>query len=240
MREIPWIVICLSALLLLIGFFSAPQTIPQQYFQVEELYQSALEESNLFKKEQLLNRALDLSEFLLKKGELREPLYRLQGNIFTLFQNEAMAKYSYEQASQNTPQSVFANLFFFHTYFSLQKRWAILFVLVVSLAATLSLWMRFHSYWRSASIVLAAASLLMVGSLFTSRYLEPVYALSVHPSFLWQGKEVYSGQVLEEPLATGIKLEVLKVYQSGWVKVQTPEGDIGFVSSEKIRLLHQL
>lgn len=116
------------------------------------------------------------------------------------------------------------NLFFWTTFF------------IFSLAS-LYIWRRSH--WLKPLIgIAAAASLIMLVSLFYSRYIVPQEGILIKPSDLYRDAGTQYAKVITEPLQAGLKVEVVNVRESGaWLKILSPDGSLGYVPGEAIKLL---
>ncbi len=136
-------------------------------------------------------------------------------------------------------ESILHKIFFFHYHLSLPVR-LMLFAFVGCLTfilASLLIW----THWRgvkTACILSALVSLILLGSLLYSRYLAPTEGVMVRSAMLYRDAGEQYAQVSDKPIPAGLKVEVLDIRQQGqWLKVLTPDGVLGYVQYEAIHLL---
>jgi hypothetical protein len=80
--------------------------------------------------------------------------------------------------------------------------------------------------------------LLFLMSLLYSRYVEALEGVLVKSTFLYRDKGKEYAKVLDHPSSTGLKVQILDVQANGtWLKILTPDGTLGYVPAESIRLI---
>ncbi|MCE5316829.1 MAG: hypothetical protein LLG04_05640 [Parachlamydia sp.] len=125
------------------------------------------------------------------------------------------------------------------SFLSLPERLNLFFwsILILFVLASLYIWRR--SRWLKPLIgIAAAASLVMLCSLFYSQYIAPQEAVLIKPSILYRDAGFQYAKVIPEPLQAGLKVEVVSVRESGvWLKILSPDGSLGYVPGEAIKLL---
>ncbi len=152
--------------------------------------------------------------------------------------NLSMALHNLNLPSQQNP-SVFRKVFFFHTFFSLPERLRLFFLFSLACIVTLSLFIWLRKQWLQFPIaLLGAISLLFLGSLLYARYLEPIEGVLVHAAVLHRDAGSQYALISDKPLSAGLKVQVLDLRENGaWLKVLSPEGNIGFLKQSEIRLI---
>jgi tetratricopeptide (TPR) repeat protein len=143
---------------------------------------------------------------------------------------------------KNPPQeSVFKRIFFFHSYFSLPERLEAFFILglITWILGSIFIWTGYRLRWLKGLMALTATlSILFLLSSFYTHYVEPLEGVIVNPSVLYRDAGTQYAKVQEDPVGAGIKVEVLSVLQEGqWVKILTPDGVLGFVPADSIRII---
>ncbi len=133
------------------------------------------------------------------------------------------------------------SLFFFHTYFSLPERLIIFFYLGLALLVLFSMWIWFPAIkflLKYAIILICIGYFLLFLSLLYSRYIEPLEGVLVKSSFLYRDKGKQYAKVLDSPSLAGLKVQILDVQAKGaWLKILTPDGTLGYVPAESLRLI---
>lgn len=125
------------------------------------------------------------------------------------------------------------------SYLALPERLNLFFWTIFLLFVLTSLFIWRRSPWIKPLIGIAAAvSLVMLISLFYSRYIAPQEGVLVKPSVLYRDAGTQYAKVNPEPLQAGLKVEVVSVRESGaWLKILSPDGSLGYVPGEAIKLL---
>ena len=135
--------------------------------------------------------------------------------------------------------SVFNRIFFFHNNLSLPERLQTFFTFsfLGLLAGSLYIWNR-QTALKNAAILLTFLSGVMLCSLGYTHYISPTEGILIRSSALYRDAGLQYAKVSEEPLLSGIKVEVLDVVQKGkWIKVFTPDDKLGYVPQESIRII---
>lgn len=136
-------------------------------------------------------------------------------------------------------KSVFDWLFFFHTKFSLPERLNALFILGLLLLIFTSFYIWNPQRWVMRVIILSAClwliTLLSVGY---SRYFSPLEGIVVKPTVLYRDAGEQYPKVSDQPILSGSKLQVLDSTPEGkWLKVHSPQGEIGYLSASSFRII---
>jgi len=143
------------------------------------------------------------------------------------------------QLTRVASRGVFDKVFFFHTYLSLPERLQLfcLFSLAAILFSSAFIWKR--SRWSKNGLVISVSMLVvMLMSLGYSRYLAPVEGVLVKTIDLRRDAGEQYAKVGKQPIQGGTKVEVLSSAPDGaWLKVLTPNGELGYVSQEAIRMI---
>lgn len=130
-------------------------------------------------------------------------------------------------------------LLFFHFKLSLGERIQFTFLMVILSFLFWSFYLssRFGVLRFFAQLMTVFTTLALL-SLGFSQYLAPIEAVLVQPTPLHKDAGAHYAEVLEKPTLAGVKVRVLDVKEEGnWLKIETPEGIVGFVSSDRIRVI---
>ena len=85
---------------------------------------------------------------------------------------------------------------------------------------------------------LTAVSALLFMDLIAHRYIASIEAILIQPSSLYRDVGIHYAKVVDEPVQSGTKVEVVEVLHSGqWIKVVTPEGSLGYMPGEGLRII---
>jgi tetratricopeptide (TPR) repeat protein len=136
-------------------------------------------------------------------------------------------------------KSPFRILFFFHNNFSLPTRLQFFSLLLIATFAMISanIW-RPSNKLKAALYVFEALLVIMCLSLLFTRYLTTPEGVVVHSTPLYRDAGRQFAQVTPKPVSAGEKVEVLDVLNEGlWIKIKTPEGDLGYIPSDKIKVI---
>ncbi|MFQ5729799.1 MAG: hypothetical protein ACE5GN_05520 [Waddliaceae bacterium] len=135
--------------------------------------------------------------------------------------------------------SVFHKFFFFHQYLSLPERLQTFFVLALLgiLSGSFYLWKR--QPWLKNSVILTAIlSGVVLCSLGYSHYIASTEGIIVRSTALYRDAGLQYAKVIEKPILSGIKVEILDTAGNGkWLKIFTPEGNLGYVPCESLRII---
>ncbi len=135
--------------------------------------------------------------------------------------------------------SVFNQLLFFHL-FSLPRRLQLftLFAVLSFAFASVAIWKR-HLLWVSSGYIFGAIAAIFLFSALYTRYLEPAAAILVEAAVLKGQPANDSAMVGEKPVVAGAQAWVMGVYEEGnWLRVFTADGSIGYIPTEKGRLVY--
>jgi len=136
-------------------------------------------------------------------------------------------------------RSIFQKILFLHYGLSVPERLAVFFVLSVLAIITASIyfWFRQRAVKIFTTFVMVCMCVCFL-SLMISHYFSGVHAVLVHSSPLLRDAGHHYAPVLETPLLSGIKVEVLEVTQQGqWLKITTLDGTMGYVPYDAIRFI---
>ncbi len=237
----------------------------QTLYQAQTYYEDANQASNVIQREADLNQALSLYSSLERQYHPirgNGQFYNNMGEIFFQLEQYPWATFYFYQARALMPRnqivsdnlqdslaklnlvskpadSIFRQIFFFHTYFSLPERLQILsfFTGLLFVVASLFLWKRY----RFLKGVIAASFFvwfLFFCSVLYTKYFEPLEGVVVKSSMLYRNANRDAATVMKEPLLEGSKEEILDVVKGGeWLKIRTADDKIGFIPSDSVRLL---
>lgn len=125
------------------------------------------------------------------------------------------------------------------TILSLPQRLCLFFwtVVVFFLLASLSIWRPF-SWLKLALALVGIVALFLLGTLVYNRFISVQEGVLVQASSLYRDAGTQYAKASNEPLPAGLKVEVVSIRNDGsWIKILSPDGALGYVSSEAIKLL---
>ena len=140
---------------------------------------------------------------------------------------------------QPEKEPTFKRLFFFHYYYSLPQRLQFFsfFAFVALLFASINIWAP-SKWWKRMISLFTLLSCIILLSLGYTHYLQSVEGVLVHSTSLYRDAGEQYAKVIEEPILSGLKVEVYDVLKDGkWLKITTPDGDLGYISHNAIRLI---
>ena len=102
---------------------------------------------------------------------------------------------------------------------------------------SIHLWKPFR-FFKGLFVFLIGIWMIFLGSLLYERYFEPMQGVMIQASMLHRESNHQALIANIQPIRAGAKVEVLDVVDEGkWLKVKLIDGNIGFVSSQNIRLI---
>ena len=179
---------------------------------------------------QLEQYPLSIYYYYRAKG-LRPRDVRVQHNLEVALQKAKVAT--------KPETSVFQQIFAWHFWLSQPERLQLFSILTFLLFALLSVqFWKPHPTVKSVLIFTAIAWACVMGSLLYSRFVEPIEGVLVRATSLYRDAGLQFAKVQENPILGGSKVEVLDTVKNGeWVWIKTPEGTLGYVPSEAIRVI---
>ena len=100
------------------------------------------------------------------------------------------------------------------------------------------IWVEKAPWTQRLATLLLILSLLMAGSALYSWYFAPIEAIMLHASTLHRDAGSHYPKVGLKPLPSGTKIEVIELRSNGqWLKIVTPQNDIGFLSHTSLELI---
>lgn len=133
----------------------------------------------------------------------------------------------------------FQRLFFFHYYLSLPERYQFFFVfsLITLLFSSFYIWASLKIF-KTIALIAFSVSVLFLSSIAYTHYLSPIEGVVVNASMLFRDAGKQYAVVSELPVLSGLKVKVLEVLNEGaWLKIETPDGELGYVPFESVRLI---
>jgi len=133
----------------------------------------------------------------------------------------------------------FRHLFFLHYDLSLPERLQGFFISGLILLLFISMFIWWRKSWIKYVIFLSGiVCLLFLLSVGYTRYLEPVKGVLVKAASLYRDAGTQYAKVIPKPLPAGEKVEVLESREDGhWLKILSPNGEVGYVPMDAIRLI---
>ncbi len=106
--------------------------------------------------------------------------------------------------------------------------------------ASIQIWISGNVWRRIASFFGLLAGIVFLTLLY-AHFMTPVQGVLIHAASLYRDAGEQYAKVSETPLLSGTKVEVLDTLNQGtWLKIQTPDGKLGFIPSDSARILSSL
>lgn len=136
-------------------------------------------------------------------------------------------------------ESVFQQVFFFHYLLSLPTRLTLFFIFSLATIILLSIFIWKRGRWLHLLIALTGmATFLFLTSVLYTRYIAPIEGIIVQASVIYRDAGEQYAKVTDKPIQPGLKVEILDKRQGGrWLKILTPEGTLGYVKQEAVRII---
>jgi tetratricopeptide (TPR) repeat protein len=240
---------------------SAEDTLQQAY----ESYVAGGNADNLFQRQTAFNRALALYKQV--EQELHEsnkigPLYYNIANTFYQLGDFPRAIWYYERALTFMPhdariqtlmdqarekldappyvsQQTWVDVILGLRIFSIFERLYLFFIfgLITLILISIFIWYRIPIFKIFFSLTSAIALYFLISALYTN-YFSPVEGVLISSTGLY--REAGSQELVfsDRVLIRGTKVKVLEIQENGkWLKIKTPDGQLGFVPFEVIRII---
>lgn len=135
--------------------------------------------------------------------------------------------------------TIYQKIFAFNSFLSLPEKLEIFFFSGILALVLYSLYIWIPKKGIKFLFILSGLiCLLALLSLGYSRYLQPVEGVFVHAVSLYRDAGEQYAKVTPKPFPSGLKVEVLNQRENGkWLKIITPDGTVGYVPAEAIRLI---
>jgi tetratricopeptide (TPR) repeat protein len=127
----------------------------------------------------------------------------------------------------------------FNDHLSLPQRLELFFWLTLITVCSYAFLIYFPFIWikKIAGILFLIVCLLFL-NLLSSLYLSPIAGILIEPTGLYRDPTAQQVQLLSTPLLEGKKVLIIDVNQEGyWLKIETPEGIIGYIPAKSIRII---
>jgi hypothetical protein len=128
-----------------------------------------------------------------------------------------------------------------HLFFlSLPERLRIFFIIGLFLVSCIGLYIWRPNWTRITYgiIFFGVSFIFLILNLGYTRYLEPISGILIKASTLYREAGQTHSKITDQPVSAGLKVEVVNVQDKGrWLKIITPEGTMGYVPMENIRLI---
>lgn len=141
--------------------------------------------------------------------------------------------------SDKNEETVFQKIFFFHFLTSVPERLQLifLFTLAAFISFSIYIWSRREAFLKVGKLTVFVG-IIILASYTSSHYLSPIEAIMVKSSDLYRDSGFQFAKVQEDPVLSGRKVEVLDVTEQGeWLKIRLPNGNLGYVPQEAIRII---
>lgn len=93
-------------------------------------------------------------------------------------------------------------------------------------------------FWRHVGVLFSVGTGVLLLSLAYSYYLSPIEGVIVRSTVLYRDAGTQYAPVSDTPEVSGQKVEIIDSRQRGkWLKVETPGGAVGYLASDRIRMI---
>lgn len=136
-------------------------------------------------------------------------------------------------------QSVFSQIFFFHTRLATPEKLQFFFCLSVLwfILASFHIW-RPDRWLKTGIFVVGLLVAVLFASLAYTYYLSPTEAIIVRGTAFYRDAGEQYAKVMDTPILPGTKVQVLDVLQNGtWLKITTPDGTLGYIPNPAARII---
>lgn len=205
------------------------------YSQLEDTYHPNFGDGKLFYN--LANSYFQVEEYPLAIYYYKKAL-QLMPRSDKVKQNLVVAQQKAGLPS-STIVSLYDQVFFFHSKFSLPERLKTFFLLSVLLIALIAvkIWNPQYKLKFLITLVAVCSIALLISVLYTS-YFAPMEAVLVKASPLYKDAGTQYATVSELPILGGSTVQVLAIKPDGqWLKILAPSGDLGYVPSTAIKII---
>lgn len=252
----------LFALLFLIFFqpIYAETAIDKQLQVAQAAYQRGESAQSRDERQNAFNEALKL--YLQLEGEpgngklyynIANSYYQLgEYGLAILYYSKALKimprhnKASYNRAFAMAKQGIYKpdpkpindTLFFWHRLFSLQERieHSSLFILILFILVSTYIWTK-HYLFKALSITFSVITLLLLGSVLTTQYIEPQEAVLISAYGLYHGPGERFALASKKPLMAGETVVIEGASEDGeWLKIHTSGNETGYLPVDILRL----
>ncbi len=135
--------------------------------------------------------------------------------------------------------TIWEKIFLVRTYLSIPEAIQLfaLITFIVFALATFMIW--YPKRFLKPLMVLFCGILLFLGAALTyQKYIAPLNAVVVKATPVYRDAGTQFSQVQNDPLPAGVKVEILQIMPDGnWIKILLPQGAIGFVPMESLRII---
>lgn len=233
--------------------------------QVEQIYQKGEQAKTVGERREYFNQAL--TEYLKLEQQFQPTmgtgkLYYNIANTYYHLGEYPSAIYYYHRAMDLRPRdqavtdnlttaekalgiqtkptdSIFHKLFFFYYKLSVPEQIQLisLFALLCFVCFSLQIWIP-RRLWKRIAYAAGFGMLVLLLSVGYAHYFAPINAIMMRASDLYRGAGSYYARVVDKPIPSGIEVEVLESLEGGkWLKVATPDGALGYLPSDALRIL---
>lgn len=153
-------------------------------------------------------------------------------------QNLSITLNKLKQPAPSKP-AIWQQLFLIKTSISLPEALQLFFV-----CALICLFLGLLIVWASSPIWKTLLYLFLVPLTFITigltyqRYFAPLEGIIIQPTYIYRDAGKQYAHILSEPLPGGMKIEILEqMPDQVWIKVITPQGTIGFIPTDNVRVI---
>jgi tetratricopeptide (TPR) repeat protein len=103
--------------------------------------------------------------------------------------------------------------------------------------ASIQIW-SYGQFWKKLALVFSGLAVIVFLNLIYIHYLGDLQGILVDSASLHRDAGEQYAKVSEKPILAGNKVVVLDTKEHGeWLKVQTPDGELGFIQKNAIRII---
>lgn len=150
-------------------------------------------------------------------------------------------KVAYEKLGIDSEKkgSVFEKVFFFYYNYSIPERLQAFFALsiIALISGSAFIWQR-KKWMKQLAVLAVLLAAVMLLTLGYSHYIASIEGIITRSTVLYRDSGLQYAKVIEEPVLSGEKVEVLDVLKEGkWLKILTPDGHLGYVPDDSIKII---
>ncbi len=100
------------------------------------------------------------------------------------------------------------------------------------------------AFWKPSSLnkvvapIFGTVACYFLSSVFYAQFIVPVEGVILSASPLYRDAGTQYAKVVEEPVVSGSKVKIFDITPNGeWAKIMTPNGNLGYVLFEKMRVI---
>lgn len=143
------------------------------------------------------------------------------------------------QQPKSANPTIWEKLFLIGPYISIPEALQIFAFAIILLFILMTIWIwNPKKYLKMAMVLTGLFLIYLSAALGYQKYIAPLNAVIVKATPVYRDAGTQYSQVLNDPLSAGSKVEIIQLMSdSNWVKVLLPQGAIGFIPLENLRII---